>query len=71
MAIQKRPNNRSDDFEQGAPDAPTAGLRRGNRRQITITIGDDMLAAIDAKAKRYDLSRAAALRLAVANWLEE
>lgn len=62
-------------FIGGAPDAATQApapqrVRKGKKLQITLTISEDMLARVDAKAAQIGQSRAAVINLAIAQLLE-
>lgn len=76
MAITKKPTDparpgSADAFIEGAPDAGHhAGVRRGRRRQITLTIPPELLARVDARAAELGLSRAAFITQATARALE-
>lgn len=77
MSITKRPSHATpsaqtaEEFINRAPDAiKTASPARKNRVQIAITIHPDLLATIDALAKRKGLSRAGAISLACAELVE-
>ena len=68
MAVQRKPkkaDSNPDSFVDGAPDAkPKGGYRRGKRRQISLTVEDQLLEDMDRLASRYGISRAAAIALA-------
>ena len=76
MAITKRPKagRDADDFIAGAPDAregpEVQGVRKGRRRQITLTISPPILAAVDHQAQRMGQSRAAVINLAIYQFLQ-
>lgn len=77
MAITKRPAAKSEksieDFIGGAPDAaqsrPTAtkakGVMKGHQRQISLAMPVDLIARMDAAARKLSLTRAGFLKLAV------
>jgi len=75
MAITKKaqPAVRSPaQFIAAAPDGDSArqGVRKGNRRQISLTIMPDLLAKVDAMAQRLGQSRAAVINMAVYRLVE-
>jgi len=84
MAIQRKPKTNvqgataEDAFIQGAPDAKAdadqstyeKGIKKGNKRQITLTIAPDLLRRIDEVAKRSGQARAALINLAIYRALE-
>ncbi|KVR30728.1 hypothetical protein WK15_05965 [Burkholderia ubonensis] len=84
MAITKRPDARNaaaiDQFIGGAPDAAASesssqvGLTRApvRRKKETISLGIDpaLLARVDAAADRLGISRAAAIAMAVARFVD-
>ena len=55
----------TESFISGAPDARPAGVRRGTKQQITLTIAPDLLAKVDEMAERMGQSRAALINLAI------
>lgn len=69
-----------DAFIQGAPDAQAQastepetyekGIKKGNRRQITLTIPPDLLRRVDEAAARSGQARAALINLAIYRALE-
>ena len=70
MAITKRtakstPN--AEDFIGGAPDAApaVAGVRKGNKRQISLTIAPELLAKLDQLAAELGQSRAGLINMAI------
>ena len=72
MTITKKPETTAragtsaDAFIEGAPDAaPKAGVIRGHRRQITLTIAPELLAQVDVIARRMGQSRAAFINMAI------
>jgi predicted DNA-binding protein len=51
-----------------APDArasATAGIAKGNKRQISLTIAPELLRKVDEVAKRTGQARAAVINLAI------
>lgn len=81
MTITKRPQKPAEKtaeieaFIGGAPDAATLPaapqrVRKGRKLQITLTISEDMLTRVDAKAAQIGQSRAAVINLAIAQLLE-
>lgn len=82
MAIQQRvkPIQQSAEaFIGGAPDAGTApsktlvyekGIKKGNKRQISLTISPDLLKRVDEAARRTGQGRAAIINLAIYRALE-
>lgn len=81
MTITKKPQKPAEKaaaieaFIGGAPDAVTQPqapqrVRKGKKLQITLTISEDMLTRVDAKAALIGQSRAAVINLAIAQLLE-
>ncbi|KVC58922.1 hypothetical protein WT10_10440 [Burkholderia stagnalis] len=84
MTITKRPDARKaaaiDQFIGGAPDAAAPETSSqvepvrapGRRKKETISLGIDpaLLARVDATAVRLGISRAAAINLAIAQFVE-
>lgn len=79
MSIQRKPKTAKtvDDFVAGAPDAATQpgaeyekGIKKGNKRQITLTIAPDLLRRVDEAAKRTGQGRAAIINMAIFRALE-
>ena len=82
MAIQRKPKTAKtvDDFVGAAPDAGAAdpsaageyekGIKKGNKRQITLTISPELLRKVDEVAKRTGQARAAIINMAIFNALE-
>ena len=81
MAIQQRvkPIQQSAEaFIGGAPDAGNApkvpvyekGIKKGNKRQISLTIAPDLLKRVDETARRTGQGRAAIINLAIYRALE-
>lgn len=70
-----------DAFISGAPDAGTAspkiqggeyekGVKKGNKRQITLTIAPDLLERVDQVARRTGQARAAVINMAIFQAIE-
>lgn len=59
-------------FIAAAPDGDSSprGVRKGNKRQISLTIMPDLLAKVDAIAGRLGQSRAAVINMAVYRLVE-
>ncbi|RQM46545.1 hypothetical protein EHZ19_18695 [Paraburkholderia bannensis] len=78
MAITKRPAvggqaQSADDFIAGAPDAAhEQAAEPARRRKAVISLGVDLalLKRLDARAARFGLSRAAAINLAMARFVD-
>ena len=75
MAITKRTartTQTADTFISGAPDAtPTvAGVKKGNKRQISLTIAPDLLAKVDRLAAELGQSRAAVINMSIHRTVE-
>ena len=84
MSIQRKPKTAQataaqDAFIQGAPDAKTEaapaavyekGIKKGNKRQITLTIAPELLRKVDEVAKRTGQARAAVINMAIFRALE-
>ena len=80
MSIQRKPkvaNAIADRFIAGAPDASVAavhsydkGIRKGNKRQISLTIAPDLLRKVDEVAKRTGQGRAGIINMAIYRALE-
>lgn len=85
MAIQRKPKTATnqaaeDAFIAGAPDAPKAqasasaiyekGVKKGNKRQITLTISPELLRKVDEVAKHTGQARAAIINMAIFRALE-
>ena len=63
-----RPKKKAaEDFIQAAPDAEGSAPSEKNRKkvQISLTISPDLLKAVDEKARKSGLSRAALINLAI------
>ncbi len=69
-----------DAFISGAPDASPApteepkgyekGIKKGNKRQITLTIAPELLERVDQVAKRTGQARAAVINMAIFQAIE-
>ncbi len=75
MAITKKSQHAAraaDRFIAAAPDgdASPRGVRKGNKRQISLTIMPDLLDKVDAIAGRLGQSRAAVINMAVYRLVE-
>ena len=80
MAIQRKPKTPTktiEDFVAGAPDAGAStsadyenGIKKGNKRQITLTIAPDLLRRVDEAAQRTGQGRAAIINMAIFRALE-
>ena len=80
MSIQRKPkatDARADKFISGAPDANVEfpdsydkGIRKGNKRQISLTIAPDLLRKVDEAAKRTGQGRASIINMAIYRALE-
>ena len=75
MTIMKKPErvaHAAAKFIAAAPDGDgeSQGVRKGNRRQISLTIMPDLLAKVDAIARRLGQSRAAVINMAVYRLVE-
>lgn len=80
MSIQRKPkatDAKADKFIAGAPDANVAapesyakGVRKGNKRQISLTIAPELLRKVDDVAKRTGQARAAVINMALYRALE-
>ncbi|MBT48399.1 MAG: CopG family transcriptional regulator [Citromicrobium sp.] len=60
-------------FISGAPDsssAPTKGVKKGNKQQISLTITPALLAKVDELAAQLGQSRAAVINLAIYRMVE-
>lgn len=59
--------NAADAFISGAPDAvdKPRGVKKGNKRQISLTIAPALLARIDELASELGQSRAAVINMAI------
>jgi hypothetical protein len=70
MAITKpvaKSPSEAETFISGAPDAKAqfSGVRKGNKRQITLTISPILLNKIDGMAAELGQSRAAIINMAI------
>lgn len=80
MSIQRKPkvtDVKADKFIAGAPDASMAaaesyekGIRKGNKRQISLTIAPELLRKVDEVAKRTGQGRASIINMAIYRALE-
>ena len=70
MAITKRtvkPSQNADNFITGAPDgsAKVSGVKKGNKRQISLTIAPELLMKVDQLAADLGQSRAGLINMAI------
>jgi hypothetical protein len=75
MSIQRKPratDANANKFIAGAPDArvPTSepyekGIRKGNKRQISLTIAPELLRRVDEVARRTGQGRASIINMAI------
>lgn len=78
MTIKKRPSSNgqaqgADDFISRAPDAahdPVADAARRRKEVISLGVDGALLKRLDARAAQLGLSRAAAINLAMARFLD-
>ena len=83
MTIKRKPKavQTVEDFVSGAPDACAAsataaageydrGVKKGNKRQISLTIAPDLLRRVDEVAERTGQGRAAIINMAIFRALE-
>lgn len=81
MAIRSKPKTGAvDTFIKGAPDAAAPkqeagevyakGIKKGNKRQITLTIEPELLRKVDEISKSTGQSRAGLINLAIWQALE-
>ena len=84
MAIQRKPKNVKSDadaFISGAPDGGKGevpvqpetynkGVKKGNKRQISLTIDPELLRRVDELAKKTGQARAAIINMAVYRAIE-
>ena len=83
MTIKRKPKavQTVEDFVSGAPDAGAAsataaageydrGVKKGNKRQISLTIAPDLLRRVDEVAERTGQGRAAIINMAIFRALE-
>jgi hypothetical protein len=70
MAITS-PAKRSkvDAFAEAAPDAKPERKLRGRKAPITLTLPPDLIARVDAAARRHRRSRAQMMQIALEDWL--
>lgn len=83
MAIAPKPKRHTNDiaskstdaaaeaFIRGADPAPSSSAARRNKKPVLVRFDDDMLAAIDRKAKSMGLGRSAWVRMVVSRALQE
>lgn len=67
-AAKQEPSARIDDFIAAAPDSAAknvAGIRRGNKQQISVTLHPELLVKMDQMARETGQSRAAIISRAV------
>jgi len=70
MTIRRKPGKRDEAAEAFVEQAPDAGHtqrepgRRGRRKQISLTVPDPVLEAVDAYAEHHGISRAATFIMA-------
>lgn len=77
MAIKKQLKTNQDNFINSAPDAAAPllnnesfeGVKRGNKRQITLTFAPEMIPRIDAAADALGISRAAWINMTISQAL--
>jgi len=76
MAIRKPVTATQEEFISGAPDGAVpsekpevAGVMRGNKRQISLTLSPGMLPQIDQAASELGISRAAWISMTIAKAL--
>lgn len=79
MPIQRKPKvgGDADKFIAGAPDANATvagtyekGIRKGNKRQISLTIAPELLRKVDETARRTGQGRASIINMAIYRALE-
>lgn len=80
MSIQRKPKAteaKADKFIAGAPDASVVaaesynkGIRKGNKRQISLTIAPDLLRKVDEVARKTGQGRASIINMAIYRALE-
>lgn len=80
MSIQRKPKAaeaKAEQFISAAPDANSTphdayekGIRKGNKRQISLTIAPALLRRVDEVAKRTGQGRASIINLAIFRALE-
>ncbi|MBD8526231.1 CopG family transcriptional regulator [Pseudomarimonas arenosa] len=79
MSIQRKPrvtDAKAEEFIAGAPDASeipatySKGIRKGNKRQISLTIAPELLRKVDEVAKRTGQGRAGIINMAIYRALE-
>ncbi|MEW9824581.1 MAG: CopG family transcriptional regulator [Candidatus Symbiodolus clandestinus] len=71
MTITTKPRQKTspiiDEFISGAPgaDIKQKGVKKGNKRQITLTITHELLAKVDELATELGQARAAVINMAI------
>ena len=75
MAITKRSDKltqNAGEFITGAPDgvAKVAGVKKGNKRQISLTITPELLVKVDQLAAELGQSRAGLINMAIHRTVE-
>lgn len=73
MAIKSKPKTPESFINAGADSAGAVyekGVRKGNKRQITLTIAPDLLRKVDEVARRTGQGRAGIINLAIYKALE-
>jgi hypothetical protein len=73
MAIKSKPKTPESFINAGADSAAAVyekGVRKGNKRQITLTIAPDLLRKVDEVARRTGQGRAGIINLAIYKALE-
>jgi hypothetical protein len=80
MTIQRKPkatDAKANKFISGAPDASMVaaesydkGIRKGNKRQISLTIAPELLRRVDEVARRTGQGRASIINMAIYRALE-
>ena len=71
MTILRRKHDedekKAESFIAGAPDAQerVAGIAKGNKRQISLTISPDLLRGIDRMARQMGQTRAGLINMAI------
>ena len=71
MAITRKPPTSVEEFVSAAPDGGRKGVIKGKKEQITLTITPELLAKVDAVAKKFGQSRAAIINLAIYRLVEQ
>lgn len=80
MSIQRKPkftDAKANKFIAGAPDGSAVasaayekGIRKGNKRQISLTIAPDLLRRVDEIAQRTGQGRAGIINMAIYRAIE-